>query len=57
VLSSDFVSKIPAEFIANGLAPCSYDLYIFCKFGIMPVLLLCGVIAILALLILMKIRV
>jgi hypothetical protein len=55
VLTSDFVSKIPAEFTGNGLAPCSYDLYIFCKFGIMPVLLLCGVIAILALLILMKI--
>jgi hypothetical protein len=55
VLTSDFVSKIPNEFIANGLAPCSYDIYIFCKFGIIPMLLLSGVIVILAFLILREI--
>src|SRR5205823_177812 len=55
VLMSDFVSKIPNEFIANGLAPCSYDIYIFCKFGIIPMLLLSGVIVILVFLILREI--
>jgi hypothetical protein len=37
--------------MAYGLAPCSYDVYIFCKFGILPLLLLSAFISILAILI------
>jgi hypothetical protein len=63
-LLSDFVSQIHPEKYANtawywtayGLAPCSYDLYIFCKFGIVPLLLLCAAIATLAILIMMRIN-
>jgi hypothetical protein len=51
VLTSDFVSKIPNEFIGSGLVPCSYDLYIFCKFGIVPILLASGIITVLSILI------
>jgi hypothetical protein len=54
VLTSDFVSKIPNEFIGSGLVPCSYDLYIFCKFGIVPILLASGIITVLSILIMIE---
>jgi Dolichyl-phosphate-mannose-protein mannosyltransferase len=38
-----------------GNAPCSYDLYIYCKLGIAPVLLLCGIVAALSILIVAEI--
>ena len=47
-LLTDYVSTILPEkyentswyWMAYGLAPCSYDSYIFCKFGIVTVILL-----------------
>jgi hypothetical protein len=50
-LMDDYVHNIYAEqylhtswhYISYGLAPCSYDLYIFCKFGIIPVLALMAI--------------
>ncbi len=39
-----------------GLAPCSYDIYLFCKFGIIPVLLLSAAISVLAIFIIMELR-
>jgi hypothetical protein len=64
-LVSDYVSHIQPEkylntdwyWMANGLAPCSYDVYIFCKFGILPLLLLSAFISILAMLIMREIGV
>ena len=57
VLMDDYVHKIYAEqylntgwhYITYGLAPCSYDLYIFCKFGIIPVVALLAIGILLAL--------
>jgi hypothetical protein len=48
VLMDDYVHLIDPEkwrytgwhYITYGLAPCSYDLYIYCKFGIIPILAL-----------------
>jgi hypothetical protein len=50
VLISDYLSKLPAELAYThapntdyhyiGLAPCPYDMYIYCKAGIIPMLLL-----------------
>lgn len=48
---NNFLSQIqPIEYFATvnhyvnyGLIPCHYDLYIFCKFGIVPFLILSGV--------------
>jgi hypothetical protein len=48
VFMRDYVSHIdPAQYIntawywaANGNAPCSYDFYIYCKYGAVPVLVL-----------------
>jgi hypothetical protein len=62
-LISDYVSHIQPEqyrytswyWTTYGLAPCSYDIYVFCKLGIMPTLLLYSVIAILAMLIIKEI--
>ena len=56
ILGGDYISKIPVEdyrysgwyYAAYGLAPCQYDLYIFCKLGILPFLLLAGIAIILA---------
>jgi hypothetical protein len=56
----DFVSTLdPANYrnthwswVSIGLAPCSYDVYIFCKFGIIPILAMSAVIAIVAFIIL-----
>ena len=60
ILGGDYISKIPVEdyrysawyYAAYGLAPCQYDLYIFCKLGITPLLLLGSIAIILAALIL-----
>lgn len=51
LMDSDFVSQLnPSDYFGTvnhyvnyGLTPCSYDLYIFCKFGILPVLGLSGI--------------
>ena len=50
MLSEDYVSGIPVQDYKNtgwgyatyGLAPCQYDLYILCKFGIVPMVILSG---------------
>jgi hypothetical protein len=50
LMDADFVSQIKPSYYSGtvnhyvnyGLIPCSYDLYIFCKFGILPVLGLSG---------------
>ena len=63
-LLSDFVSQIHPEDYVNtawywtdyGLAPCSYDVYIFCKFGILPFGLMVVVIAVLTYIIMLEIR-
>lgn len=36
------------HYVINGLVPCSYDTYIFCKFGIIPILMLFAALAILS---------
>ncbi len=43
------------DWASNGLAPCSYDIYIYCKFGITPILLLSGIITLIAVFIMMEI--
>jgi hypothetical protein len=66
VLTSNYLSQIHPEsyvntswqyFIPYGLAPCSYDLYIFCKFGITPIFALSADIVILAVLIMKEARI
>jgi hypothetical protein len=42
--------------LEQRLAPCSYDIYIFCKFGIVSILLLSVVIGLLAKVIMTEIR-
>ena len=62
-LMTDFVSDIEPEkyrdtswyWATYGLAPCSYDVYIFCKFGIVPIIFLSAVITVIAILIMMEI--
>jgi hypothetical protein len=57
ILLDDYVHKIYSEqylntrwhYITFGLAPCSYDLFIFCKFGAIPVVALLAVGILLAL--------
>jgi hypothetical protein len=61
-LMSDYVSHIdpqkyhslPWGSFVQGLAPCPYDNYIFCNFGIVPILLLCTLVAVLAMAIIME---
>jgi hypothetical protein len=56
-LMDDYVSDIPIEqyrysawhYVTYGLAPCPYDLYIFCKFGLLPILVLSAISVILGL--------
>jgi hypothetical protein len=56
ILGGDYISKIPVEeyrysgwyYAAYGLAPCQYDMYILCKSGSIPVLLLAAVAIMLA---------
>jgi hypothetical protein len=51
LMDSDFVSQIKPSYYSGtvnhyvnyGLIPCSYDLYIYCKFGILPFLGLSGI--------------
>src|SRR5918995_319816 len=53
VLTENFLSQIQPEYyhgtvnhyVNYGLLPCSYDVYLFCNFGIIPVLGTCGVAA------------
>lgn len=50
MLNEDYVSNIPVadyretawHYATYGLAPCQYDLYVLCKFGILPVAILSG---------------
>jgi hypothetical protein len=64
MLSEDYVAGIPVEDYKNtgwgyatyGLAPCQYDLYILCKFGIVPMVILCGTAIFLAIIILRRDR-
>jgi hypothetical protein len=63
MLLSDYVSHIDVEmyfktawhFITYGLAPCSYDIYLYCKFGIGPIVILLAIIGVLAILIMKRI--
>ncbi|MDQ6863529.1 MAG: hypothetical protein M3044_06870 [Thermoproteota archaeon] len=58
VLMSNYVSQVqPVKFSAWSytLAPCPYDNYLYCKFGILPILSLSVVIGIVAMILLMKI--
>jgi hypothetical protein len=60
ILSEKYVSDIPLhhykdtawDYALYGLAPCPYDLYIFCKFGVVPLAILSSVSILLAALIL-----
>jgi hypothetical protein len=62
MLLSNHVSSIPLEeyrdtawdFALYGLAPCQYDLYILCKFGVVPVVLLSCIAVLFAILILVR---
>jgi hypothetical protein len=48
ILSSSYISEIQLEryngtsyhFVTYGLVPCSYDLYIFCKFGVIAIMIM-----------------
>ncbi|HZB98469.1 MAG TPA: hypothetical protein VE226_00550 [Nitrososphaeraceae archaeon] len=56
-LMDDYIHLISPEhwrytgwhYITYGLAPCSYDLYIFCEFGIIPIVVLLAIDILLAL--------
>jgi hypothetical protein len=62
ILSEDYVSDIPVDayrysgwyYAAYGLAPCQYDLFIFCKLGTIPLVILGGVAVILAIILFTK---
>jgi hypothetical protein len=62
MLLSNYVSSIPLEdyrdtawdFALYGLAPCQYDLFILCKFGVVPVVLLSCIAFLFAFLILVR---
>jgi hypothetical protein len=62
MLFSNYISDIPLadyrdtgwDYALYGLAPCQYDLYIHCKFGVVPVILLSCVAVLLAFLILVR---
>ncbi len=67
-LLSDYISSVDPEqyrtdqgyyyeWIALGLAPCSYDIYLYCNLGIAPVLAISLPIAVIAVFILREIRV
>jgi hypothetical protein len=57
ILLDDYVSDIQLErfdktiwhYVTYGLVPCSYDLYIFCKFGFIPIVALSATLVVLAL--------
>ncbi|HKG86985.1 MAG TPA: hypothetical protein VKA95_01560 [Nitrososphaeraceae archaeon] len=56
ILADSYLSDIQLEryngtsyhFVTYGLVPCSYDLYIFCKFGIIPIMILSALAVLLA---------
>jgi hypothetical protein len=60
ILNEDYISDIPVasyketawDYITYGLAPCKYDLYIFCKVGIVTFTMLAAAAIILAIFIL-----
>jgi hypothetical protein len=64
MLSEDYVAGIPVQDYKNtgwgyatyGLAPCQYDLYILCKFGIVPLVILSSAAILLAIIILRRDR-
>ena len=64
ILFSNYISDIPLEdyrdtawdYALYGLAPCQYDLYVLCTFGVVPVVLLSCVAALFAFLILVRNR-
>jgi hypothetical protein len=51
ILYEGYLSDIPVDdyrysawyYAAYGLAPCQVDMYIFCKLGMIPVLILAGI--------------
>jgi hypothetical protein len=49
-LISDYASHLQPthDWTSYGLAPCSYNIYLSCKFGIIPILLLSAVIVVIA---------
>jgi hypothetical protein len=61
VLTENFLTQIRPEYyygtinhyVNYGLLPCSYDLYLFCNFGVTSVLVMAGVAIVLGILILM----
>ena len=57
-LTSGFVAQIRPghNYMSYGLAPCPYDLYLFCKFGPSSMLILLPLIAVLGTVILNEIR-
>ena len=62
MLLSNYISDIPIEdyrdtawdYALYGLAPCQYDLYILCKFGVVPVVVLSCIAFLFAFLILVR---
>jgi hypothetical protein len=62
ILTDRYISDIQLEhfngtqwhYVTYGLTPCSYDLYIFCKFGIIPIVTLFAALAILSTFIIVK---
>ena len=60
ILQEGYISDIPVglykdtdwDYLTYGLAPCKYDLYIFCKFGIVPLIILSAAAIILTIIIL-----
>jgi hypothetical protein len=60
LMDSNFVSQIQpkhyqgtdSHFVTYGLAPCQYDIYIYCKYGIVPIIVLAGAAFLLATLLL-----
>ena len=56
ILSEKYVSDIPLDhyrdtawdYALYGLAPCPYYLYIFCKFGVVPLAILSSIAILLA---------
>jgi hypothetical protein len=56
ILANDYVSGIQIErfqgtswhYVTFGLVPCSYDTYILCTFGIIPIMILSAILVILA---------
>jgi hypothetical protein len=56
ILTDSYISDIQLDryngttyhYVTHGLAPCSYDLFIFCKFGIIPIVMLSVALAILS---------